>query len=136
LNRKGEQLQNTRIVSIIDDDDEVRHAVQRLMRSRGFVTRAFASAEEFLQSPSLHQTMCVISDIQMPGMTGMELHDFMLRQGPRLPVIFLTAFPDERIEKRALAAGALGFLTKPFDAKRLISLVDTAVQLRDGGSAR
>jgi FixJ family two-component response regulator len=128
VNRKDGQLQNTRIVSIIDDDEEVRQAVQRLMRSRGFVTRAFASAEEFLHSPSLHDTMCVISDIQMPGMTGMELHDFMLRQGPRLPVIFLTAFPDERIEKRALEAGALGFLTKPFDAKALISLVDTAVQ--------
>lgn len=129
-------MQNARIVSIIDDDEEVRQAVQRLMRSRGFVTRAFASAEEFLQSPSLHETMCVISDIQMPGMTGMEMHDFMLRQGPRLPVIFLTAFPDERVEKRALAAGALGFLTKPFDAKRLISLVDTVAQIGDSGRAR
>jgi FixJ family two-component response regulator len=136
LNRKDGQLQNARIVSIIDDDEEVRQAVQRLMRSRGFVTRAFASAEEFLQSPSLHETMCVISDIQMPGMTGMEMHDFMLRQGPRLPVIFLTAFPDERVEKRALAAGALGFLTKPFDAKRLISLVDTVAQIGDSGRAR
>jgi FixJ family two-component response regulator len=128
LNRKDGKLQNTPIVSIIDDDQEVRHAVQRLMRSRGFVTRAFASAEEFLRSPSLHETACVISDIQMPGMTGMELHDFMLKQGPRLPVIFLTAFPDERIEKRALQAGALGFLTKPFDAKTLIKLVDSALQ--------
>jgi FixJ family two-component response regulator len=126
-------VQNTPMVSIIDDDQDVRHAVQRLMRSRGFVTRAFASAEEFLQSPSLHETTCVITDIQMPGMTGMELHDFMLKQGPRLPVIFLTAFPDERIEKRALAAGALGFLTKPFDAKTLISLVDGAVLTGDGG---
>ena len=122
---------NTPIVSIIDDDQGVRHAVQRLIRSRGFVTRAFASAEEFLQSPSLHETVCLITDIQMPGMTGMELHDFMLKQGPPLPVIFLTAFPDERIEKRALAAGALGFLTKPFDAKALISLVNTAVQIGD-----
>jgi FixJ family two-component response regulator len=124
---------NTPIVSIIDDDQGVRHAVQRLIRSRGFVTRAFASAEEFLQSPSLHETVCVITDIQMPGMTGMELHDFMLKQGPRLPVIFLTAFPDERIEKRALAAGALGFLTKPFDAKALISLVNAALQIEDRG---
>lgn len=127
LNLKDRQLQSTRIVSIIDDDQEVRHAVQRLMRSRGFVTRAFASAEEFLKSSSLHETACVITDIQMPGMTGIELHDFMRKQGPRLPVIFLTAFPDERIEKRALQAGALGFLTKPFDAKILINLVDAAV---------
>jgi FixJ family two-component response regulator len=126
-------LQNPPIVSIIDDDQDVRHAVQRLMRSRGFVTRAFASAEEFLQSPSLHETVCVITDIQMPGMTGMELHAFMLKQGPRLPVIFLTAFPDEQSEKRALEAGALGFLTKPFDAKTLIGLVDSAVQVGDGG---
>lgn len=125
-------LQNAPIVSIIDDNQEVRNAVQRLMRSRGFVTRAFASAEEFLQSPSLQETACVITDIQMPGMTGIELHDFILKQRPRLPVIFLTAFPDERVEKRAFQSGALGFLTKPFDAKTLISLVDAAVQIGDG----
>ena len=124
-------MQNAPIVSIIDDDQDVRQAVQRLMRSRGFATRTFASAEEFLQSPSLHETACVITDIQMPGMTGIDLHDVMLKQGPRLPVIFLTAFPDDRTEKRALQAGALGFLTKPFDAKTLISLVDAAVQIGD-----
>ena len=124
-------MQNAPIVSIIDDDQDVRQAVQRLMRSRGFATRTFASAEEFLRSPSLHETACVITDIQMPGMTGIDLHDVMLKQGPRLPVIFLTAFPDDRTEKRALQAGALGFLTKPFDAKTLVSLVDTAVQSGD-----
>lgn len=124
-------MQNAPIVSIIDDDQDVRQAVQRLMRSRGFATRTFASAEEFLRSPSLHETACVITDIQMPGMTGIDLHDVMLKQGPRLPVIFLTAFPDDRTEKRALQAGALGFLTKPFDAKTLVRLVDTAVQSGD-----
>ena len=124
-------MQNAPIVSIIDDDQDVRQAVQRLMRSRGFATRTFASAEEFLRSPSLHETACVITDIQMPGMTGIDLHDVMLKQGPRLPVIFLTAFPDDRTEKRALQAGALGFLTKPFDARTLVSLVDTAVQSGD-----
>jgi FixJ family two-component response regulator len=129
-------LQNALIVSIIDDDHEVRHAVQRLIRSRGFLTRAFASAEEFLQSPFLQETVCVITDIQMPGMTGIELHDFMLKQGSRLPVIFLTAFPDERNEKRALQAGALGYLTKPFDAKTLIGLVDAAVQGGDRAQPR
>jgi FixJ family two-component response regulator len=128
---KERQLQNAPIVSIIDDDQDVRQAVQRLMRSRGFATRTFASAEEFLRSPSLHETACVITDIQMPGMTGIDLHDVMLKQGPRLPVIFLTAFPDDRTEKRALQAGALGFLTKPFDARTLVSLVDTAVQSGD-----
>lgn len=124
-------MQNAPIVSIIDDDQDVRQAVQRLMRSRGFATRTFASAEEFLRSPSLHETACVITDIQMPGMTGIDLHDVMLKEGPRLPVIFLTAFPDDRTEKRALQAGALGFLTKPFDARTLVSLVDTAVQSGD-----
>ena len=124
-------MQNAPVVSIIDDDQDVRQAVQRLMRSRGFATRTFASAEEFLRSPSLHETACVITDIQMPGMTGIDLHDVMLKQGPRLPVIFLTAFPDDRTEKRALQAGALGFLTKPFDARTLVSLVDTAVQSGD-----
>jgi FixJ family two-component response regulator len=128
---KERQLQNAPIVSIIDDDQDVRQAVQRLMRSRGFATRTFASAEEFLRSPSLHETACVITDIQMPGMTGIDLHDVMLKQGPRLPVIFLTAFPDDRTERRALQAGALGFLTKPFDARTLVSLVDTAVQSGD-----
>jgi FixJ family two-component response regulator len=128
---KERQLQNAPIVSIIDDDQDVRQAVQRLMRSRGFATRTFASAEEFLRSPSLHETACVITDIQMPGMTGIDLHDVMLKEGPRLPVIFLTAFPDDRTEKRALQAGALGFLTKPFDARTLVHLVDTAVQSGD-----
>ena len=124
-------MQNAPIVSIIDDDQDVRQAVQRLMRSRGFATRTFASAEEFLRSPSLHETACVITDIQMPGMTGIDLHDVMLKQGPRLPVIFLTAFPDDRTEKRALQAGALGVLAKPFDARTLVSLVDSAVQSGD-----
>src|SRR5215470_16725966 len=100
------------------------------MKSRGLAARTFASAEEFLGSPIMHQTACLITDVQMPGMSGVELQSVMLKQGPRLPMIFLTAFPDERVEARAMEAGALGFLIKPFDAKDLINLVEAA--LRNG----
>jgi len=124
-------LQNATVVSIIDDDQTVRQAIQRLMRSRGLAAQTFASAEEFLGSPFMRQTACLITDVQMPGMSGIELQAVMQKQGPRLPMIFLTAFPDERVEARALDAGALGFLIKPFDAKDLINLVEAA--LRDGG---
>ena len=123
-------MQNTPVVSIIDDDQTVRQSIQRLMRSRGLAARTFASAEEFLGSSFMHQTACLITDVQMPGMSGIELQAVMQKQGPRLPMIFLTAFPDERVEARALEAGAIGFLIKPFDAKDLINLVEAA--LRNG----
>lgn len=109
-------------ISIIDDDESVRLATGGLIRSLGLVAMLFESAEDFLKSPQA--TSCVISDIQMPGMTGLDLQDYLIGQGHRIPIIFITAFPEEHIRKRAQEAGAVGFLSKPFDSLAMIKLLD------------
>jgi FixJ family two-component response regulator len=114
-------------ISIIDDDASVRDATNRLVRSLGYAACSFASADEFLRSPCANDTSCVIADVQMPGMSGIELQGVLIARGRRLPIIFMTAFPDERIRSRALAAGAVCFLTKPFDAPSLIRHLETAL---------
>ena len=115
------------VITIIDDDASVRIATNRLVRSLGYVTHAFASADEFLRSPQVNGTSCVIADVHMPGMDGIELQSHLRAQGSRLPIIFITAFPDESIRARALAGGAVGLLTKPFDATALIKCLDVAL---------
>jgi FixJ family two-component response regulator len=117
-------LQNVSIVSIIDDDESVRLAVKSLVRSLGLLAYTFASAEEFLQSPHVGDTSCLITDVQLPGMNGLKLQSVVLAQGRDVPIIFVTAFPEERFQKRALEAGAVGFLSKPFDGQTLITLVE------------
>ncbi len=117
-------MQNVSIVSIIDDDESVRLAVKSLVRSLGLLAYTFASAEEFLQSPHVGDTSCLITDVQLPGMNGLKLQSVVLAQGRDVPIIFVTAFPEERFQKRALEAGAVGFLSKPFDGQTLITLVE------------
>jgi FixJ family two-component response regulator len=124
--RTGQLLQ-VPLISIIEDDECVRVATRSFVRSLGFAACAFASAEEFLQSPELGEMSCVISDVQMPGIGGLELQSRLASRHRRTPVIFITAFPDPRIEERALAGGAICFLTKPFDGKTLIQCVDRAL---------
>jgi FixJ family two-component response regulator len=97
----------------VDDDDTVRAAIESLVRSLGFKTRTFASAELFLQSSSLSETRCLILDVQMPNMGGIELQDHLSKLGFEMPIIFITAYPDESVRQRALQAGAVGFLLKP-----------------------
>lgn len=118
------------MISIIDDDASVRAATNRLVRSLGYIACTFASADEFLRSPQLDTTSCVIADIQMPGMSGVELQDLLLAQGRRLPIIFVTAFPDENVRARALDAGAVCFLSKPFDGATLVKYLDVALEER------
>ena len=125
---EDEQLQHAPIISIIDDDESMRCAVKSLVTSLGFSAYTFASAEKFLQSPHLDHTSCVISDLQMPGLNGVELQKSLLAQGRRIPIIFVTAFPEERLRARAMAAGALGFLSKPFESETLIKLIDKAIE--------
>jgi FixJ family two-component response regulator len=115
------------LIAIVDDDESIRVSTVMLMRSFGFAARDFASAEEFLQSPELGETSCVISDVNMPGISGLELQSRLASTHRRTPVIFITAFPDPRIEARALAGGAICFLTKPFDGETLIKCVDRAL---------
>lgn len=115
------------VISIIDDDESVRVATKRLVRSVGFVGHDFASADEFLQSRRLGETSCVIADVQMPGMSGLELQELLVARGHRTPVILITAFPDERIRTRALQSGAVCFLTKPCDGQTLLQCLDMAL---------
>ena len=115
------------IVSIIDDDVSVRDATNRLVRSLGYIARSFASADEFLRSTWVNDTSCVIADVQMPGISGIELQSILLARGQRVPIVFITAFPDEGIRTRALKAGAICFLTKPFDEATLITCLGTAL---------
>jgi FixJ family two-component response regulator len=100
------------LVSIIDDDDMVRVATEGLLQSLGFKTQAFSSAESFMQSSSLSESACLILDVQLPKMNGIELQERLHRLGLDIPIIFITAYPDETAETRALNAGAVGYLYK------------------------
>lgn len=127
------RLKKVPVISIVDDDDSVRTATNSLMRSLGYSTYAFASAEEFLQSPHLDDTSCLISDIQMPGMSGIDLQNHLAALGHRTPIIFITAFPDAGIQAQALKAGAVCFLNKPVDGKTLMKCLDQALHGPKGG---
>src|ERR1700745_1069958 len=94
-------------ISVIDDDASVRAAADNLLSSHGYLVRTFASAEEFLQSPHLHDCRCVVADVQMPGMSGLELLTYLRARGYLAPVIFITAFPEESVRASALQAGAI-----------------------------
>jgi FixJ family two-component response regulator len=115
------------MISIVDDDRSVREATRGLVRSLGYGATAFASAEDFLQSDHVSDTACLITDVQMPGLSGVDLQSRLIAQGNRTPVIFITAFPEERIRARAMAAGAVGFLSKPFNEDHLIEYIHTAL---------
>jgi FixJ family two-component response regulator len=125
---EDQQLRTGPTISIVDDDESMRCAVKSLVTSLGFAACTFASAEEFLQSPRLDDTACLITDLQMPGLSGIELQKSLLAQDRHIPIIFMTAFPEERIRTRAMEAGALGFLSKPFESQTLITLIDKAIE--------
>lgn len=115
------------MISIIDDDDAVRAATASLVRSLGFKTSMFASADDFLRSLQVRDSNCVITDVQMPGMSGLELQNRLLAEGHHVPLIFITAFPEERVRRQAMSAGAVGFLSKPFDGNDMIDCIDRAL---------
>jgi FixJ family two-component response regulator len=127
-------LSSDSTISIIDDDASVRAATNNLLRSHGYIVHTFASAEEFLRSTHLKDTSCVIADVQMPAMSGLDLLTLMRTQGYRAPFIFITAFPDDSVRARALKAGAIGFLAKPFAGPTLINCIDTALARYRGGA--
>lgn len=120
------------LVAIVDDDGSVRLATESLVKSLGHVPVTFASAEAFLRSTYLERVDCLITDIKMPGMTGVQLQNILSAQRKKLPIIFMTAYPDARVGERVLAAGAVGVLEKPFDSADMICCLATA--LRDGGA--
>ena len=117
---------DTRIVSIVDDDESIREALQGLMKRAGIPALFFASAEEFLDSGQQSRTGCLIADIRMPGMSGLQLQSKLNSDHHRIPIIFITAHGDENVRIEAARAGAVEFLTKPFDKEVLLDSVRAA----------
>ena len=117
-------------ISIVDDDESVREALKSLLKSAGFNAEAFASAEEFLNSGHLPGTDCLILDVRMPGMSGVELQDFLTASDEGVPIVFISAHADEEARARALESGAIDFLQKPFSDEALLSAIDAAIRLR------
>ena len=121
------QDENIIHVSIVEDDEFVRASVRRLMRACGYTVEAFPSAADFLAFPRLEDTACLIADINMPAMTGLELFRRLIQAGRQIPTILITAYPDDAVQARALAEGVLCYLRKPFDDHDLLRCVRTAV---------
>jgi FixJ family two-component response regulator len=115
------------IVVGVDDDLRVRESMERLMESAGYTPLVFASGEEFLQSGTLAEAACLITDVRMPGIDGLELQRSIRLVRPQFPVIFLTAYYDEHTRRQALHEGAVAFMSKPFDTSALLSLIERAV---------
>src|SRR6267378_3197988 len=116
------------LISIVDDDRLVREAIAGLLRAYGFVPEAFASAASFLGSEIRHRTDCLIADVQMPGMSGIELFGQLVASGETVPTILVTAYADDRERRRALRAGVQSYLPKPFDESQLLACVQAALE--------
>jgi FixJ family two-component response regulator len=119
---------NASMISIVDDDSLVREAIGDLVTSLGYKPRTFASAEEFLESGQVADTACLITDLHMPGLSGFDLQERLLGEGYRTPIIFVTAYPRAQARERALNAGAVAFLSKPFEETSLIRAVRSALR--------
>lgn len=120
------QVSPRRVVAVVDDDQSVRRATAKLLSLSGYEVHSFSSAADFLRSEAFAQFECLVSDVRMPQMGGLQLYDRVIELGRRIPVIFVTAYPQERERERAFAAGATGFLAKPFDGQVLIDLIEQA----------
>ena len=120
--------QDTKFIAIVDDDESVQSALQDLMEADGLSARCFGSAEEFLESGLHRRAACLIVDIRMPGMSGLELQGRLNAEHLKIPIIFITAHGDEKMRMQALRAGAVEFLTKPFDEEVLLEYVRAAME--------
>ena len=120
--------QSSRFIAIVDDDRSVQTALQDLIESEGLSTLCFSSAEQFLDSGAQHKAMCLIVDIRMPGMSGLELQTKLKAERCRIPIIFITAHGDEKMRMQALRAGAVEFMAKPFDDEALLESVRAALE--------
>jgi len=119
--------QNSRLIAIVDDDESLQSALQDLIESDGLSTLCFGSAEQFLNSEARHKAACLIADIRMPGMSGLELQATLKAEGCRIPIIFMTAHGDAEMRTLAMRDGALEFLAKPFDDAVLLEMVHAAL---------
>ena len=121
-------LPKNTVVAIVDDDESVREALAALIRSLGYRALSFAGPQDLLRSRRRHGLACLIVDVQMPGMTGPELHQRLVESGERIPTILITAYPDERMRARALSAGVICCLVKPFDEADLLACLRSALK--------
>jgi FixJ family two-component response regulator len=119
------------VISVVDDDAEVRSATVDLLNSVGFCCEAYESAEDYLGAPQAMRTACLILDLNMPGLNGLELQQQLAQSGHSIPIIFITAFPEERTRAQAIGAGALSYLAKPCSDGELLECVRTALARRD-----
>lgn len=117
----------TNLISVVDDDPSVRSSLQLLIKSFGFQTAIFESAESFLEAEQLHRTSCLISDLQMPGMNGLQLQSYLAGVNRAIPTIFITAYDDKESRRKAMQAGAVAFLSKPFTDKQLLQAIHTSL---------
>jgi FixJ family two-component response regulator len=115
-------------ICIIDDDESVRRALRRLLHSAGFQTAAFATAEEFLQSAEQRTPACLILDVHLPGLSGLELQQQLTAEGRNVPIVVITAYPTSQVREHVLRAGAVGFLEKPFDDQSLLDAVEQGLR--------
>jgi FixJ family two-component response regulator len=118
------------LIAIVDDDESVREATKGLMRSMGLAAEAFSSGEEFLRSPHLNRTTCLITDVNMPGMSGLDLYRHVSGPSKSIPTIMITAYPNDTVRARALEAGVLCYLVKPFSEDDLLDCIRSV--LADG----
>lgn len=118
---------NTPVISIVDDDESVRTAMKDMVESFGYAVVAFASGTEFLSSDRLRDSACLIADVRMPGMNGLGLQQRLIMSGNLIPIIFLTAFPDEKARDRAIKAGAIAYLSKPPSRSELLAHIRSAL---------
>jgi FixJ family two-component response regulator len=121
------------VIAIVDDDLSVREALTSLVRSLGYGTIAFGCAEDLLKSKRRRSVSCLIADVQMPGMSGLQLYDQLVASGKPLPTILITAFPDERTRERALQAGVICYLAKPFSEDDLLACIHSSLGPEAGG---
>jgi FixJ family two-component response regulator len=117
-----------KLISIVEDDEPFRESMKKLMRVLGYTVEAFPSAADFLASPLISATACLVTDVQMPGMTGLELHRHLVDVGHRIPTILVTAYPDEITRDRALKAGVVCYVSKPVDDEHLERCLRSALE--------
>ena len=125
--KHGESSSERSLISVVDDDESVRESLPDLLNEFGFAARAFSSAEAFLSSDCVDKTRCLILDVMMPGMTGLDLQQELTRRGQEIPVIFITARKDEAVRARAFKQGAVKFLNKPFSDTALLEALNLAL---------
>jgi len=118
------------MIAVVDDDESMREATANLMRSAGFASETFQSADDFLKSGDPERAHCLIADVQMPGMSGLDLHTHLRTLGKSVPTLLITAYPNDKARARAIEAGVVCYLTKPFNEHELLDFVQSAIELK------